>query len=88
MKKSTSKKVNPRRRPLSEADIPKIRDEAIHLSFAVFLTILKENFGFDHDQIVFAWDRADKLTKEAAEGRINLMDLIEVLRDEYDVLLE
>lgn len=84
----SKKKVNPRRKPLSEADVPKIRDEAIHLSFAVFLTILVENFGFDHDQIVFAWDRADKLTKEVAEGRINLLDLVGVLRDEYDVVLE
>lgn len=81
----SKKKTNPRRRPLSEADIPKIRDEAIHLSFAIFLTILKENFGFDQDQIVFAWERADKLSQEAKEGRINLWDLVTVLREEYNV---
>ena len=80
MKKSTSKKVNPRRRPLSEADIPKIRDEAIHLA--------KDNFGFDNDQIVFAWERADKLSEEAKDGRIKLWDLVGVLRDEYNIDLE
>ena len=88
MKKSTSKKVNPRRRPLSEADIPKIRDEAIHLAFAIFLTVLKDNFGFDNDQIVFAWERADKLSEEAKDGRIKLWDLVGVLRDEYNIDLE
>lgn len=88
MSKSKSKKTNPRRRPLSEADVPKIRDEAIHLAFALFLTVLKENFGFDQEQIVFAWERADKLSKEVAEGRINLWDLVTVLREEFNVDLE
>ena len=85
MKKSTSKKVNPRRRPLSEADVPKIRDEAIHLAFAIFLTVLKDNFGFDNDQIVFAWERADKLSKSAADGYVNLWDLVGVLKEEYNI---
>lgn len=84
----SKKKINPRRRPLSEADVPKIRDEAIHLAFALFLTVLKENFGFDQEQIVFAWERADKLSKEVAEGRINLWDLVTVLREEFNVDLE
>ena len=88
MKKSTSKKVNPRRRPLSEADVPKIRDEAIHLAFAIFLTVLKDNFGFNNDQIVYAWERADKLSEEAKDGRIKLWDLVGVLRDEYNIDLE
>ena len=88
MSKSKSKKTNPRRRHLSEADVPKIRDEAIHLAFALFLTVLKENFGFDQEQIVFAWERADKLSKEVAEGRINLWDLVTVLREEFNVDLE
>lgn len=86
MKKS--KKVNPRKRPLSEADIPKIRDEAIHLEFAIFLTVLKDNFGFNNDQIVYAWERADKLSEEAKDGRIKLWDLVGVLRDEYNIDLE
>lgn len=88
MSKSKSKKTNPRRRSLSEADVPKIRDEAIHLAFALFLTVLKENFEFDQEQIVFAWERADKLSKEVAEGRINLWDLVTVLREEFNVDLE
>lgn len=88
MKKSTSKKVNPRRRPLSEADVPKIRDEAIHLAFAIFLTVLKDDMNFDNGQIVFAWERADKLSKSAADGYVNLWDLVSVLKEEYGVMLE
>ena len=85
---SKKKKVNPRKIPLSQADVPKIRDEAIHLSFAIFLTILKANFAFDNDQIVFAWERADKLSQEAKDGHINLWDLVGVLKDEYNIDLQ
>ncbi len=84
----SKKKTNPRRRPLSEADIPKIQDNAIHLAFAIFLTVLKDDFGFDNDQIVHAWERADKLSKSAADGWVNLWDLVGVLKDEYNIDLE
>lgn len=83
--KSKSKKTNPRRRPLSEADVPKIRDEAIHLAFAIFLTVLKDNMGCNNDEIVFAWERADKLSQEAKEGRVKLWDLVSMLKEEYNI---
>ena len=81
----SKKKINPRRRPLSEADVPKIRDEAIHLAFAIFLTVLKDNMSCNNDEIVFAWERADKLSQEAKEGRVNLWDLVSTLKEEYNI---
>ena len=81
------KKINPRRRPLSEADVPKIQHQSIHLAFAIFLCVLKDKFLFDNDQIVKAWEEADKLSQEVNEGRINLNDLVSVLEDEYHVIL-
>lgn len=85
---SKKKKVNPRKIPLSQADVPKIRDEAIHLAFAIFLTVLKDDMNFDNDQIVYAWERADKLSKSAADGWVNLWDLVGVLKEEYNIDLE
>ena len=79
------KKTNPRRKPLSWADANKIRDESIHLAMALFLMILKDDFDFSMDQIQHAWNRLDKLSREAAEGRINLWDIVGVLHDEYGV---
>jgi len=46
---------------------------------------LKDDFDFSIDQIQHAWNRLDKLSKEAAEGRINLWDLVDTLREEYGV---
>ena len=88
MKKSTSKKVNPRRRPLSEADVIKIQDSAVHLAFAIFLTILFDYHGFSREQIQDVWHQADKLSQEVTEGRINIRDLVGVIKEEYGVILE
>lgn len=85
------KKVNPRRVPVSLADLKrtgsKAADEAIHLSFALFLTVLLDYFNFNTEQLQLAWDKADKLSQEVNEGRINLNDLVSVLEDEYHVIL-
>ena len=82
----SKKKTNPRRRPLSEADIPKIQDNAIHLAFAIFLSVLKDKFNFSNDEIVRAWVEADKLSEEVLkDGLVKLKDLIDVLRTEYKI---
>ena len=81
------KKVNPRRRPVSQADIDKAKSEAVHLAMAIFLTVMKDDFDFDQDQIKHAWDRIDKLSQEVAEHRVSVKDLLTVLDEEYDILL-
>ena len=86
---SKKKKTNPRRRPLSEADIPKIQDNAIHLAFVLFLTVLKDKFNFSNDEVVRAWNEADKLSEEVLrDNLVKLQDLANVLRDEYNIDLK
>ena len=82
-----SKKVNPRRIPASQADIVKAQEKACHLAMAIFLTVMKDKFGFDNDDIVRAWDEWDKLSEEIKEGRVRLKDLTDVLAEEYDIKL-
>ena len=84
---SKKKKINPRRIPVSRADIETTKDKSIHLCMAIFLTVLKDDFAFTQDQVVHAWNRIDKLSKEVAEGRLNIKDLIDVLNEEYDIEL-
>jgi len=82
----SKKKINPRRRPLSEADVIRIQDNAVHLAFAIFLTVLKDKFGFSNDEIVKAWCEADKLSEEVLkDGLVKLKDLVDMLRDEYKI---
>ena len=51
----------------------------------IFLTVLKDRFGFDNDAITEAWDASDKLSQEIKEGRIKIQDLLSVLSEEYDI---
>lgn len=83
---SSKKKINPRRKPLSEADVVKIQDNAVHLAFAIFLTVLKDKFSFSNDDIIRAWKEADKLSEEVLrDGLVKLKDLVDMLRDEYRI---
>ena len=89
MAKGKAKKVNPRRKPVSEANLNRAKatasDQAVKLAIAIFLTVLKDDFDFDNDQLVHAWERLDKLSEEVAEHRISAWDLINVLHEEYNV---
>ena len=83
------RKVNPRRIPATEADIKRAKkiasDQAVHLALAVFLTVLKDKFNFDNDQVVCAYKELDKLTEEVAERRVSKNDLLNVLKEEYGI---
>ena len=78
------KKVNPRRIPATMETVNKARDESIHLAMAIFLNVLKD-MGHDNETIKFVWDRVDKLSREVADGRVNLWDFVQVLYDEYGI---
>ena len=79
------KKVNPRRRPATQADVNKASDRAVHLAIAIFLMVLKDDFDFNMEQIRHAWDRMDKLSEEVAERRIKVKDLTDTLYEEYGI---
>lgn len=92
MAKGKAKKVNPHRKPVSEADLNRAKatasDQAVKLAIAIFLTVLKDRFDFDNDQIKEAWKAMDKLSEEVAEHRISAWDLVSVLKDEYEIDLK
>ena len=92
MAKSKARKVNPRRKPVSEADLNRAKssasDQALKLAIAIFLTVLCDDFAFDKEQIQLAWERMDKLSQEIAERRVNAYDLIGVLNEEYGIDLK
>ena len=83
------KKVNPRRRPATEADVKRAKasasDEAVKLAIAIFLTVLCDDFNFDKDQLQLAWERMDKLSESIKEHRVSAWDLVKVLREEYGI---
>lgn len=92
MAKGKAHKVNPRRKPASEADVNRAKsiasDQAVKLAIVIFLSVLCDDFSFDKDQLQFAWVRMNKLSQEIKEHRINAWDLMQVLEEEYGVSLK
>ena len=82
------KKVNPKRRPATWADVERARkeatDEAVQLAMCIVLTVLVDKFN-GRDYIQDIWKAVNKLSEEIVEGRVNMTDLKHVLLTEYDV---
>lgn len=82
------KKVNPRNRPRSEADVKRAEkvavDKAVHVASAIFLTVLLDKFGGE-EWIPDIWREVNKLSEEISERRVSVNDLTTVLREEYGI---
>lgn len=85
-----SKRINPRRRPATAADVKRAKDNAMgqatRLAMAIFLTVLVDKFG-GADHIKDVWDEVVKLSEEIIEGRVSVSDLADVLDKEYDIII-
>lgn len=84
------KRVNPRRRPATAADVKRAKDDAMgqatRLAMAIFLTVLVDKFG-GADHIREIWAEVLKLSEEILEGRVSVADLADVLNQEYDIVI-
>lgn len=84
----TKPKLNPRRRPATEADVDRAFEDGITAGVsnasAIFLTVLVDKFnGADH--IAEVWREIQKLCEEIVEKRVSIADLRKVLREEYGI---
>lgn len=83
------KKVNPRRRPASQADVERAKRTAVSLAISqtqaiVFLALLDKE-GWDREQLLKLWHEVRAVSDSIAQGYINLPDIIDTLRREYGI---
>lgn len=80
------KKVNPHRRPASQADVErakrKAQDEAIMLAWSILFTVLRDKEGYDLDGLRRVWGEVDNLSDSIAKGYCTVTDLRNVLKQE------
>lgn len=81
-------RTNPRRRPVTMADVAKAKQdafaEAVHYAMAIMLTVLVDKFN-GRDYIADVWREVNDLSDSVTKGYVSVPDLIRTLRDEYSV---
>ena len=86
---SKRKKVNPRRRPATQADVSRAKQNAVKeacvYAWAIMFTVLLDKENATPEILQRVWGEVDKLSEEIAEGRVSVQDLIDTLREEYGV---
>ena len=80
------KKVNPRRRPATQADgrraKQKGQEEAVKLAWSILFTVLRDKEGYDLEGLQRVWKEVDDLSDSIAKGYCTVTDLRDVLKQE------
>jgi hypothetical protein len=81
-----SRKVNPNRRPVTQADVNKAKrqaqEEAVKLAWSILFTVLRDKEGYDLDGLQRVWREVDELSESIAKGYCTVTDLRDVLKQE------
>lgn len=81
-------KTNPRRKPVSEADVKRAWERGVNdgvtNAMAIILTVLVDKFG-GADHIRDIWAEVNKMSEEIGEGRVSVSDLRHTLLEEYGI---
>lgn len=88
----SAKKINPRRRPVSQADVERAKssaiDVAITVAWAIFFTVLRDKEGFDNAALQRVWEEVNYLSESISRGFVNVNDLRRALEDEAGIVLK
>lgn len=85
------KKINPRRKPATQADVNKAKktatDEAVVLAWSILFTVLRDKEGMGIDDLKRIWKEVDDLSDSVVKGYVSVADLRNVLKEELGVEL-
>jgi len=83
-------RINPNKIPRTQADVDRAREEGIitgvHYASAMFMNVLLDKFNAQ-EYIVDVWHHMNKLSEEVKEGRVKIPEIIQMLKEEYNVEL-
>lgn len=82
-------KVNPNKRPTTEANVRRAAKEAtrraVRLTRIITFSVLLDKHGLTPEDIVDIYHQTNDLSDSVIEGRVSLADLACVLREEYGI---
>ena len=86
-----NKKVNPRRRPATMADVNKAkkdaRREAVEFAWAILFMVLRDKMGFSPEDLSRLWKYVDEYSTQIERGAVTVPDLKTMLKEEAGVVL-
>lgn len=85
------KKVNPSRRPATQRDVQRAREEglreSVRIAWAIMFTVLLDKEGYDLDGLQRVWEEVSELSDAIAKGYVSVKDLEKVLYKESNIEL-
>lgn len=86
------KRVNPKRRPVTMADVKRAKNEAedaaLRAAWSIFFTVLRDKRGFTLDDLRETWKAVEDLSDSIAKGYCTITDLRHILGEEEGIALE
>ena len=83
------KKVNPHRRPATQADVLKAKNkavnEAVKLAWTILCSVLWDKEHYTPEDMKRVWKEVDNLSDSIVKGYCNVSDLRNVLREEAHI---
>ena len=91
MGKQKKKKINPRRRPATMANVERAkkdaRSQAVEFAWAILFMVLRDKMGFSNEDLDRLWKYVDEYSKQVERGAVTVPDLKTVLKEEAGVVL-
>lgn len=85
------KKVHPKRKPATQADIIKAKKEAqskaIDTAWAIFFTVMVDKEGYGRKRLNRIWNEVSDLSDSIAKGYVSVKDLMQTLEEEMGIEL-
>ena len=86
------KRVNPKRQPVTMADVKRAKDEAhdnaLRAAWSIFFTVLRDKRGFTLEELRETWEDIENLSDSIAKGYCTIADLRHILGEEEGIALE
>lgn len=85
------KKMNPKRKPASYADVLKAKkdaqEKAIAYTWAIFFTVMRDKEGYGKQRLQRLWQEVNELSDSISKGYVNVHDLMKTLASEANIVL-
>ena len=86
------KKTNPRKIPVTQADVEKAKKNAqamaINYAWAIFFSVMRDKEGYGKKRLARVWNGVNELSDSITRGYVNIKDLMRALEEESGIILE